>query len=137
MVFQQQMDAEPSAFSVIPMAVSQAASRYQRFREVEQEQLARMARHSLVDGWTEESRGTLLDARERIREVCAARDVFRQQVREFVWALRAAGESLPMVLRQTRAMVHLLERSGVIACDDGWLEAEVLEWAIEEFSDVS
>jgi hypothetical protein len=30
-----------------------------------------------------------------------------------------------------------LERIGAIREDDGWLEAEVLEWAIEEFENVS
>jgi hypothetical protein len=37
------------------------------------------------------------------------------------------------VLRHTRQMVQLLETSGALRNDGGWLEAEVLEWAIEEF----
>jgi hypothetical protein len=34
-------------------------------------------------------------------------------------------------------MLQGLERIGAIREDDGWLEAEVLEWAIEEFENVS
>jgi hypothetical protein len=54
-------------------------------------------------------------------------------VREFVVALRAAHEPLSSVLRQTRTMVQLLESAGAIQSDDGWLEADVLEWAIEDY----
>ena len=72
-----------------------------------------------------------------IFEAREARDEFRAQVREFVHALRATHEPLPAVLRYTRAMVQLLERSGALENDGGWLEAEVLEWAIEEFENVA
>jgi hypothetical protein len=117
--------------------VAAAATRYQRFREIEQHHLERMARHNLLVDWTTEVRAIVLDARERIREARAAREDFRRQVREFVLALRAAREPLPVVLRHTRAMLQLLETSGALRNDDGWLEAEVIEWAIEEFEPYS
>jgi predicted RNA-binding Zn ribbon-like protein len=117
--------------------VAAAATRYQRFREIEQHHLERMARFNLLADWTTETRSVVLDARERIREARAAREDFRRLVREFVLALRSASEPLPVVLRQTRAMLQLLETSGALRSDDGWLEAEVLEWAIEEFETIS
>ncbi len=76
-------------------------------------------------------------ARARIHEAREARGLFRGQVRTFVLTLRSAGEPLPAVLRHTRSMIQLLERVNAITPDDGWLEAEVLEWAIEEFEDRS
>jgi len=54
-----------------------------------------------------------------------------------VLTLRAASEPLPAVLRQTRALLQRLETSGALRSDGGWLEAEVLEWAIEEFETIS
>jgi hypothetical protein len=133
MVFQQRASADPATFNAIPPEVARAASEYQRSREIEKEQLALMARHNLLNEWTPEIRATVLEARERIREARAAREQFRLQVREFVLALRAAREPLWSVLRQTRAMVQRLESAGAIRSDDGWLEADVLEWAIEDF----
>jgi hypothetical protein len=117
--------------------VAAAATRYQRFREIEQHHLERMARFNLLVDWSTEVRAVVLDARERIREARSAREDFRRQVREFVLALRSASEPLPIVLRQTRAMLQLLETSGALRNDGGWLEAEVLEWAIEEFETIS
>ena len=137
MVFQRGAAAESDAFGVVPPAVAEAASRYQRFRVIEKEHLERMGRHNLLVEWSAEVRASVLDARERIREVRAAREVFRQQVREFVCALRVAREPLPGVIRHTRSMLQLLESSGAIENDNGWLEAEVLEWAIEEFDNVA
>lgn len=134
---QQRAVAELAEFSLVPPIVAAAATRYQRFREIEQFHLERMARHNLLADWTPEIRAIVLDARERIREARAAREEFRRQVREFVVALRAAHEPLPAVLRHTRAMVQLLETSGALRSDGGWLEAEVLEWAIEEFETFS
>ena len=134
---QQRAIAEVAEFSLVPPMVAAAATRYQRFREIEQHHLERMARHNLLVDWTTEVRAIVLDARERIREARAAREDFRRQVREFVLALRAAREPLPVVLRHTRAMLQLLETSGALRNDDGWLEAEVLEWAIEEFETYS
>lgn len=133
MVFQQRASADPATFNAIPADVAQAANTYQRSREIEKEQLALMARHNLLSEWTPEIRATVLEARERICEARAAREQFRTQVREFVLALRAAREPLWSVLRQTRAMVQLLESAGAIQSDDGWLEADVLEWAIEDY----
>jgi hypothetical protein len=54
-----------------------------------------------------------------------------------VLAGRAAGEALPQVLRHTRFMLQGLERVGAIRDDNGWFEAEVLEWAIEEYEVLS
>lgn len=137
MVPQERTAAEPDTSSVVPPAVAEAALKYQRLREVEKEHLDRMARYNLLDDWTEEVRATVLEARERIREVRAARELFRQQIREFVGRLRAAREPLPGVLRRTRSMLRLLESAGAIVHDDGWLEAEVLEWAIEEYENAA
>jgi hypothetical protein len=133
MVFQQRTSADPATYSPIPPEVAHAATAYQRSREIEKEQLALMARHNLLNEWTPEVRATVLEARERIREARAAREQFREQVREFVLVLRAAREPLWSVLRQTRALVQMLESVGAIQSDDGWLEADVLEWAIEDY----
>jgi hypothetical protein len=134
---QQRAVAEVTEFSPVAPMVAAAATRYQRFREIEQFHLERMARHNLLADWTPEIRAIVLDARERIREARAAREEFRRQVREFVVGLRSASEPLPTVLRQTRTMLQLLETSGALRSDGGWLEAEVLEWAIEEFETFS
>jgi hypothetical protein len=129
--------AEVAEYSLVPATIAAAATRYQRFREIEQLHLERMARHNLLVDWTTEVRAIVLDARERIREARVAREDFRRQVREFVLALRKAGKSLPSALRHTRQMVQLLETSGALRNDGGWLEAEVLEWAIEEFETIA
>jgi hypothetical protein len=125
--------ARPDDFGLVPRDVAQAAEQYQRLKAIEQQHLALMARHNLLEDWTADVRDTVLQARERIREARAARDAFRAQVREFVVALRSAREPLPAVLRHTRSMLEMLESSGAIQSDGGWLEAEVLEWAIEEY----
>ena len=133
MVPQQNATARYDDFSLVPQEISDAASRYQTFREIEAEHLALMARHNLLEEWSADVRATVLDTRERVREARDARAEFRGQVREFVLALRASNDSLPTVLRHTRVMLQLLERAGAIRGDGGWLEAEVLDWAIEEF----
>lgn len=137
MVPQEGTVADPDALSAVPPAVAEAALRYQRFREVEKEHLDRMGRYNLLDDWTEEVRATVIEARERIREVRAARELFRQKICEFVNRLRATGEPLSMVLRQTRSLLRVLELAGAIVGDYGWLEAEVLEWAIEEYENAA
>ena len=137
MVPQQHATARTDEFSVVPPEVAGAATRYQRLREVEAEHLALMAQHNLLDDWSADVRATVLDARERVREARAARADFRRQVSEFVLALRTTRTPLPAVLRHTRVMLQLLERSGAIHGDGGWLEAEVLEWAIEEYETVA
>lgn len=118
-------------FRVIPVELSATASRYQRTREIEKEHLALMARHNLLAEWSDEVTATVLTAREHIHEARDARDHFRVGLREFVLAHRAAKEPLSAVLRHTRSMVQLLEATGAVTPDGGWLEAEVLEWAIE------
>jgi hypothetical protein len=125
--------ADVAEYSLVSPTVAAAATRYQRFREIEQLHLERMARHNLLVDWTAEVRAIVLDARERIREARVAREEFRRLVREFVLGLRASREPLPTVLRHTRQLVQRLETSGALRNDGGWLEAEVLEWAIEEF----
>jgi len=121
----------------IPYEIATAATRYQVFRELEAEQLALMARQNLLVEWTPEVRATVLAAREHIKDAREARSRFREHVRAFVLGWRSAREPLPQVLRHTRSMLQGLERIGAIREDDGWLEAEVLEWAIEEFENVS
>lgn len=130
-------DASDDDYGLVPPEIAEAAQRYQRFKAIEKEHLALMARHNLLVDWTPEVRATVMEARARIREVRAAREVFRGQVREFVLALRAAREPLSAVLRHTRSMLEMLERAGAIQSDGGWLEAEVLEWAIEEYEDAA
>jgi len=132
MVLQQRATAD-AWYNVIPPVLGDAARHYQRYREVEKEHLAQMARHNLLDDWSPEVRATVLEARERIHEAREAREQFRRQVRDFVLALHTAREPLPAVLRHTRSLLQLLERGGSIAAGDGWLEAEVLEWAIQEY----
>jgi hypothetical protein len=126
-----------SATTAIPHEIATAATRYQVFRELEAEQLAVMARQNLLVEWTPEVRSTVLAAREHIKDAREARSRFREHVRAFVLQCRSAHEPLPQVLRHTRSMLQGLERAGAIREDDGWLEAEVLEWAIEEFENVS
>ncbi|HXT14083.1 MAG TPA: hypothetical protein VN706_00545 [Gemmatimonadaceae bacterium] len=124
-------------FSLVPPDIANSARRYQELKVVEKEQLALMARHNLLLDWPVEVRDTVIEAREAIREVRAARDAFRAQVREFVVALRTMKEPLSNVLRHTRSMIELLEHAGAIQSDGGWLEAEVLEWAIEEYENAA
>src|SRR5215211_2790300 len=115
----------------IPHEIATAATRFQVFRELEAEQLAVMARQNLLVDWTPEVRSTVLAAREHIKDAREARSRFREHVRAFVLRWRSAHEPLPQVLRHTRSMLQGLEGIGAIHEDDGWLEAEVLEWAIE------
>lgn len=132
MVHAQRATAE-EGFRLIPPVLADAASRYQRAREVEREQLALMARHNLLEAWSDDVTATVLKARERIHDARAAREHFRAQIRELVHSLRAARDPLAAVLRHTRSTIQLLESSGAIVHDGGWLEAEILEWAIEDY----
>jgi hypothetical protein len=135
-----QVAAAPSynpTANAIPHEIATAATRYQLFRELEAEHLAVMARQNLLVDWTQEVRATVLAAREYVKDAREARVQFRDLVRSFVVAFRSAGEPLPQVLRHTRSMLHGLERMGAIRDEQGWFEAEVLEWAIEEFENVS
>lgn len=130
---QRAADNSNSDYGIVPREIAEAAQRYQQFKEIEKEQLALMARHNLLMEWTADVRETVMEARAGIREARAARETFRAQVREFVLTLRSAREPLSAVLRHTRSMLELLERAGAIQSDGGWLEAEVLEWVIEEY----
>src|SRR5262245_4344594 len=133
MAFQQQERVQAEAFTAVAPDVAQAAARYQQHREIEALQLAVMASHSLDVEWTAETRAAVLEARVHVRAARETRAAFREQIRTFVRARRAAHEPLPAILRQARSLVQLLQSSGAIQDDGGWLEAEVLEWAIEEF----
>jgi hypothetical protein len=134
MVLPQRATAEDH-FAVVPSILSAAASRYQRLRAIEKEHLALMARHNLLDEWSDDVTAVVLAARECIHEARDAREVFRAQVRTFVVTLRDSGEPITAALRHVRSMIQLLERGGALTNDDGWLEAEVLEWAIEEYEE--
>src|SRR5262249_24609553 len=117
--------------------IAAAATRYQAFREVEAEHLALMAKIDLSREWTSEVRQVVFNAGDRIRHARDARLLFRAHVREFVLSLRRSREPLSAVLRQTRSMLQLLEASGALRGDGGWLEVEVLEWAIEEYENAA
>jgi hypothetical protein len=133
MVLPQRLDADPVDYQYACSPVAAAAARYQQLKGIEAEHLALMARHNLLLEWTADVVATVTEARRRVQEARAAREAFRTHVREFVRRLRHSRGGLPAVLRQTRMLVQLLERDGVLIDDGGWLEAEVLEWAIEEF----
>ena len=53
------------------------------------------------------------------------------------WRCGEPTSRSPRVLRHTRTMLQLLENAGALKEDGGWLEAEVLEWAIEEYENVA
>src|SRR5579862_3994353 len=116
-----------------PNEVADSARRYQVAREVEATHLALMAQHNLQADWTPDVRAIVLAAREHIRAARTARRDFRGHLRTFVSGLQTERQSLQAVLRQTRALVQGLQSAGVINDDGGWLEAEILEWAIEEY----
>jgi hypothetical protein len=134
-------ERQEAALSVAKSALSHdfaiTAKRYQVYRELEAEQLAIMARENLLTEWSAETRATVLAAREFVRDTREARNSLRQHVRAFVFRFRNTQEPLKSVLQQTRAVVQNLERAGAIHDDNGWFEAEVLEWAIEEYGHLS
>jgi hypothetical protein len=134
---QQQATAKVSDFTLVLPDVAAAAMRYQAFREVEAEHLAIMAKFNLAADWTPEIRQIVFNAGDHVRHARDARMKFRRLVRDFVVERRLAREPLSAVLRQTRAMLHLLEASGALRGDGGWLEAEVLEWAIDEYENAA
>jgi hypothetical protein len=134
---QQQVAKPVSDYSLVPSDVAAAATRYQAFREIEAEHLALMARYNLALEWTPEVRQVVFNAGDHIRHARDARIAFRRQVRDFVIALRRARESLSSVLQRTRSMLQVLETQGALRGDGGWLEAEVLEWAIEEYENAA
>ncbi len=137
MGIQQQVVKPFSEYALVPSDVAAAATRYQAFREVEAEHLAAMARYNLALEWTPEVRQVVFNAGDHIRHARDARLAFRHQVREFVLALRRAREPLSAVLQRTRSLLQMLETQGALRGDGGWLEAEVLEWAIEEYENAA
>jgi hypothetical protein len=137
MISQQAAATQRYSPSAVSHEIATAATRYQLFRELEAEHLAVMAQQNLLADWTPEVCATVLAAREYVKDAREARLRFREQVRTFVLAFRSSKEALPQVLRHTRSMLQNLERIGAIRDDQGWFEAEVLEWAIEEYENVS
>ena len=87
--------------------------------------------------WTPEVRQVVFNAGDPVRHARDARMAFRHHVREFVLSLRHAHEPLSTVLQRTRSLLELLETQGAVHSDSGWLEAEVLEWAIEEYENAA
>ena len=130
---QSPVQAQTVVGSALPPSLASAASTYQRQRETEGKHLALMARHNLLENWTADVQATVLAAREHVRAARLAREEFRAHVRQFVQVLRTERQTLTSVLRQTRAMVLALQAAGSIHDDGGWLEAEILEWAIEDY----
>jgi len=121
----------------ISAEIQTAATTYQRACVVEKEQLAVMARHNLLSDWTDEARVAVFAARQGIREAQTARTAFRGVLRTYVAQLRGTREPLSAVVRRVRAIVQQLEMTGAIAADDGWLEADVVEWTIEDYENPS
>jgi len=130
--FQHQAVARDVSPGISP-EIQYAATTYQRACALEKEQLALMARHNLLADWTDEVRRSVLEARQCIRDAQTARATFRRVVRGYVTQLRGTREPLSAVLRRVRAVVQQLEFTGAIAADDGWLEADVVEWTIEDY----
>jgi len=130
--FQHQAVARDVSPGISP-EIQCAATTYQRACALEKEQLALMARHNLLADWTDEVRHSVLEARQCIRDAQTARATFRRVVRGYVTQLRGTREPLSAVLRRVRAVVQQLEFTGAIAADDGWLEADVVEWTIEDY----
>jgi hypothetical protein len=137
MAFQQQAAKPINDFSLVSPSVAAAATRYQAFREIEAEHLAQMAQYNLALEWTPEIRQVVFNAGDHIRHARDARLAFRREVRELVVSMRRARESLSMVLQRTRSLIRMLEAQGALRGDGGWLEAEVLEWAIEEYENAA
>lgn len=133
MTFQQQRFRSPETSAVVPPDVASAASRYQRQRQLEAKHLALMAGQNLTVDWSSETHATVLEARVHVRAAYEARVAFRMQVAAFVRTLRVDAVPLSAVLRHTRTMLQMLQSSGALEDDGGWLEAEVLEWAIEDY----
>lgn len=137
MGLQQRAGSSASSSLALPPGVADAAGEYQRLREIEKGHLALMSRHNLLADWTPEIRDTVLEARKHIHEASVSRQKFRALVRDIVTTLRAERMSLSGVLRHARSLLQMLEASGAIQSDGGWLEADVLEWAIEDYESVA
>ena len=137
MISEQQAAALSFTKASVPHEFATAATRYQLYRELEAEHLAVMARQNLLTDWTAQTRATVLAAREYVKDTREARADLRDQVRMFVLRFRNTREPLKRVLQETRSVIQSLERAGAIRDDSGWFEAEVLEWAIEEYERIS
>jgi hypothetical protein len=123
--------------SYLSAEVAAAAMRYQAFHEVEAEHLARMAQLDLSLEWTPEMRQVVFNASDHVRHARDARLRFRSCVRDLVLSLCEAQEPLSGVLGRTRTMIRFLQTSGALRTDGGWIETEVLEWAIEEYENAA
>lgn len=133
MISDRQIVAPSYTSAIVSNDFATAARKYQMYRELESEQLAIMARENLLTEWSAETRATVLAARELVRDAREARAHLRNQVCAFVGRFRDTQEPLKSVLQQTRGIIQSLERAGAIRDDNGWFEAEILEWAIEEY----
>jgi len=132
MVLPQRVTAEES-FQLVPPVLATAVAVYRRVRVAERAQLALMGQQSLDEEWTEGVRATVLLARQRIVETEQARAQLRDRVRDFVVALRDAGESASAVVRHTRSVIRVLESNGAVEPDDDQLGTELLVWATEAY----
>ena len=130
---QQVIAGDSTAVLGVPADFAACATLYRRLRRVESQHLAQMAQHNLLDSWSPEVRETVLNTRACIEEARSARAEFRAHIHRFVHAQRAVHQPLLTVLRQLRAMIDTLVRTGALEDDNGWFEAEVLEWAIEDY----
>ncbi len=137
MGLQQRAGSSASSPPALPPGVAAAAGEYQRLREIEKGHLALMSRYNLLADWTPEIRDTVVEARKHIQQANMAREKFRALVRDIVTTLRAERMSLSGVLRHARSLLQMLEASGAIQNDGGWLEADVLEWAIEDYESIA
>ena len=136
MTFQQQRSRTHEGSTFIPPDVATAASQYQRKRQLEAKHLAMMAGKNLIVDWSSDTQAGVLEARVHVRAAYEARVAFRMQVAAFVRTLRVESVPLSAALRHTRTMLLMLQNSGALEDDGGWLEAEVLEWAIEDYQTV-
>jgi len=117
--------------------VAAAAIRYQVLHAIEAEHLAAMAKLNLAVDWTAEVRHTVFNAGDHVRAARGARGRLRELVRGFVIERRLASDPLSRVLRETRALLQLLESSGSLRRDGGWLQAEVLMWVVDEYENAA
>ena len=92
MGLQQQATARVADYSLIAGELAAAATRYQTFREVEAEHLARMSRFDLSREWTPEVRQIVFNAGDHVRHARDARLRFRAHIRDFVIGLRLSRE---------------------------------------------
>jgi len=124
-------------FATVLPDVAAAAIRYQVLHAIEAEHLSAMAKLNLAVDWTPEVRQTVFHAGDHVRAARGARVRLRELVRGFVVERRLARDPLSRVLRETRALLQLLESSGSLRQDGGWLQAEVLTWVVDEYENAA